>query len=107
VQQIEKKMQQPDATAPQQEDLRAIALKVLERNTVARQARNSAPDEVSQRGATKNGPMQHFSDKVAPCGSPHCAGCYDVGDGRKIHPPKSSPEWLAWLERWQPNGKVQ
>jgi hypothetical protein len=24
----------------------------------------------------------------APCGSPDCAGCYDVGDGRKIHPPK-------------------
>lgn len=28
-------------------------------------------------------------DVVAPCGSPHCAGCYDLGDGRKIHPPKA------------------
>ena len=38
---------------------------------------------------------------LAPCGSPHCAGCYDVGDGRKIHPPKcgeSFLHWRAWLE---------
>ncbi len=34
-------------------------------------------------------------------GSPHCAGCYDVGDGRKIHPPKCGKDflrWRAWLE---------
>jgi hypothetical protein len=38
---------------------------------------------------------------LAPCGSPHCAGCYDVGDGRKIHPPRcgeSFLRWRAWLE---------
>jgi hypothetical protein len=37
----------------------------------------------------------------APCGSPHCDGCYDVGDGRKIHPPKCGTDflrWRAWLE---------
>jgi len=37
----------------------------------------------------------------AGCDSPHCAGCYDVGDGRKIHPPKcgeSFLRWRAWLE---------
>jgi hypothetical protein len=43
----------------------------------------------------------------APCGSPHCAGCYDVGDGRKIHPPKCGEEYRKWLERWQPKGKPQ
>jgi len=35
------------------------------------------------------------------CGSPYCGGCYDVGDGRKIHPPKcgeSFLRWRAWLE---------
>src|SRR3989441_5130321 len=26
--------------------------------------------------------------EIAPCGDPACAGCYDVGDGKKIHPPK-------------------
>ena len=39
--------------------------------------------------------------KLSPCGSPHCAGCYDVGDGRKIHPPRCGENflrWRAWLE---------
>jgi hypothetical protein len=31
-------------------------------------------------------------EDLAPCGSPHCAGCYDVGDGRKIHPPRNGYE---------------
>ena len=30
----------------------------------------------------------HCGEYLALCDSPHCAGCYDVGDGRKIHPPK-------------------
>jgi hypothetical protein len=28
---------------------------------------------------------------AAPCGSPACAGCYDVGGGKKIHPPECGP----------------
>ncbi|MGD0126375.1 MAG: hypothetical protein ABSF46_13515 [Terriglobia bacterium] len=44
---------------------------------------------------------------LAPCGSPQCAGCYELEPGRRIHPPRSSPHWLAWLERWQPKGPVQ
>jgi hypothetical protein len=44
---------------------------------------------------------------LAACGSPHCAGCYDVGDCRKIHPPKCGEEYRKWLERWQPKGKPQ
>jgi hypothetical protein len=44
---------------------------------------------------------------LAACRSPHCVGCYDVGDGRKIHPPKCSEECRKWLERWQPKGKPQ
>ena len=43
----------------------------------------------------------------AMCGSSHCAGCYDVGDGRKIHPPRCGEECRKWLERWQPKGKPQ
>ncbi len=44
---------------------------------------------------------QPGSGKTAPCGSPGCAGCYDLGDGRKIHPPKCGEHflrWRAWLE---------
>ena len=44
---------------------------------------------------------------LTACGSPHCAGCYDVGDGRKIHPPKCGEGCRKWLERWQPKGKPQ
>jgi hypothetical protein len=43
--------------------------------------------------------------KVAPCGSPHCAGCYEVAPGVRLHPPKASPDWLAWLARWNASGK--
>jgi len=44
---------------------------------------------------------------LAACGSPHCAGCYDVGDGTKIHPPKIGEDYRKWLERWESKGKVQ
>jgi hypothetical protein len=44
---------------------------------------------------------------LATCGSPHCAGCYDVGYGRKIHPPRCGEEYRKLLEHWQPKGKPQ
>jgi hypothetical protein len=43
----------------------------------------------------------------AACGSPHCAGCYHVGDGRKVHPPKCGEGYRKWLQSWQPKGKPQ
>jgi hypothetical protein len=45
--------------------------------------------------------------KLALCGSPNCAGCYDVGDSRKIHPPRVGEEYQKCLERWKPKGKPQ
>jgi hypothetical protein len=47
------------------------------------------------------------SGATAACGASHCAGCYDVGDGRKIHPPKIGEDYRKWLERWKPRGTVQ
>jgi hypothetical protein len=44
---------------------------------------------------------------LAACGPPHCAGCYDVGDRRRIHPPKCGEKYRASLERWEARGKVQ
>lgn len=44
---------------------------------------------------------------MAPCGSPHCAGCYDVGDGRKIHPPKCGTDFLRWRAWLEGNGPRQ
>jgi len=43
-------------------------------------------------------------EELAACGDPACNGCYDVGDGRKIHPPRTSQEYLEWLEKWEPTG---
>jgi hypothetical protein len=47
------------------------------------------------------------SNTLAQCGSSDCAGCYDVGDGRRIHPPKCGEKYRAWRERWEAGGKVQ
>jgi hypothetical protein len=44
---------------------------------------------------------------AALCGSPDCAGCYDVADGKKIHPPKCGDDYRAWLERWKAKGRPQ
>jgi len=43
----------------------------------------------------------------APCGSPACAGCYDIGDGKKIHPPKCGPDYADLLKSWEPRGRKQ
>jgi len=54
----------------------------------SRQSRNPAPQ----------------LEGLAACGDPACNGCYDLGDGRKIHPPRTSQEYLEWLEKWEPTG---
>ena len=58
--------------------------------------------------ASSNSGGSYLTDKQeAHCGSPACAGCYDVGDGRKIHPPKCGHDYLDWLKRWEPKGQKQ
>lgn len=50
----------------------------------------------------------HSTDaQYAACGSPSCAGCYEVGDGKKIHPPKCGHGYSDWLKRWEPKGRKQ
>jgi hypothetical protein len=42
---------------------------------------------------------------LAECGSCDCNGCYSIGDGRKIHPPRTGQKYLAdWLKHWEPTG---
>jgi hypothetical protein len=43
---------------------------------------HAAPTAASHR-------IAQADEDVAACGASDCAGCYDIGDGRKIHPPKS------------------
>jgi hypothetical protein len=45
--------------------------------------------------------------KAAPCGSPNCAGCYEIGNGKKLHPPKCGENYREWLERWEARGRTQ
>jgi hypothetical protein len=52
-----------------------------------------------------NGPVS--SNGLAPCGSLHCAGCYEVGHGKKIHPPKCGEGYRKWLEAWEAKGKLE
>jgi hypothetical protein len=77
--------------------------------------------------AALNGQMQHRSDRLsrqdnppavvvqpgsevrganAACGSSDCAGCYDVGDSRKIHPPKCGDAFRRWREWLEGKGRV-
>lgn len=56
---------------------------------------------LKQRQARRDAAPQ--IEGLADCGDPRCNGCYDVGDGRKIHPPRCSAEHLEWLCKWQPD----
>jgi hypothetical protein len=51
--------------------------------------------------------VRRLERTVAVCGYPACAGCYDIGDGRKIHPPKCGNGYADWLKRWEPRGRKQ
>jgi hypothetical protein len=53
-------------------------------------------------------PDQSNREAVAECGSKFCDGCYSVGDGRKIHPPKGhrfmtrEQEMEQWKQKKKP-----
>ena len=47
------------------------------------------------------------SEVEGGCDMPHCAGCYDVGDGKRIHPPKCGRDYNEWLKRCEVKGSVQ
>jgi hypothetical protein len=71
----------------------------------------TAPEEEQESAVTPgqsvpptSRPAKLLEGKLAECGSPHCGGCYDVGDGRKIHPPKCGEDYLGWFKRWEGRG---
>ncbi len=84
-------MQQKAATLMQHDSLKALAVKVLERNRAARQGCNTASDEVLQGGATHDARMQHgLGTSAGPtdCG-PECYSAVnpDTGKLEKIYRP--------------------
>ena len=68
-----------------------------------------APRLVEELRAHREEVLAVLRERYRPqhCGSPNCAGCYSVGDGRRIHPPKTGLEYREWLERWEGKGRVQ
>jgi hypothetical protein len=89
--------------------IKSLALRVLEEMAVRRLGANVCPMPSiavgQQQARAKRETLA--SESLAPCGGSHCAGCYDVGDGKRIHPPKIGEEYRKWLERWKPKGKPQ
>jgi hypothetical protein len=66
--------------------------------------------EPVSRGTTGHKVPDKLQDQIsslAACGSLDCAGCYDVGGGRRIHPPKCGEEYRVWIERWEARGRMQ
>jgi len=66
---------------------------------VASQSRSSRTDVATKPRVRPN--------ELAPSGSSDCAGCCDVVDGKKIHPPKCSEGYRNWLLRWDGKGRIQ
>jgi hypothetical protein len=85
--------------------IKSLAMTVLQRHSgVPVQSQPLEPRETSGK------PRETVTvnpSKLAPCGQAHCAGCYEVDSGRRIHPPKPSADWLEWLERWVPPKKLR
>ena len=95
-------------------ELRAHREEVL----AALQKRQDAPPRATPQAhrAPERGqgyPAAPQLEGLAECGDPHCNGCYEVipSDGDKasvkLHQPRTSESYLAWLEKWKPKGKVQ
>lgn len=75
---------------------RGVTVRVRGDELKLKPARALDADLVRQLREYKSEIILSLRQSLAPCGSPHCGGCYSVGEGRKIHPPKASSEWIAW-----------
>jgi hypothetical protein len=85
---------------PETASIKSLALSVLARKASPAPAIQKCPKPLIDAGRLTG-------QATAPCGSPHCAGCYEVGPGVRIHPPKCGKEYRAWLERWEAKGRPQ
>ena len=75
-------------------------------NTLDGRGSNSLHPHERRAEVTAQSDRQKGEEKAA-CGMSHCAGCYDVGGGKKIHPPKCGEDYRAWHARWEASGRVQ
>jgi hypothetical protein len=104
---------------PQTTSIKLLALKVLQQRVVTERDSETCPrrvfevghsagqSESAAREADVAARERHGARALAPCGSPYCAGCYDVGEGKRIHPPKCGHDYLEWLKKWEGKGRLQ
>ena len=86
--------------------VKALALSVLAASKpVPRDKRAWTPPGTPR--ALERESQTHPQVQFAACESPHCAGCYEVEPGVRIHPPKCGDDYRAWLERWEAKGRLQ
>jgi hypothetical protein len=85
---------------PEAASIKSLALSVLAR-------RPSQAPAVQVRPKPVIGAGHNMGQGTDPCGSPYCAGCYEVAPGVRVHPPKCGEDYRAWLERWEAKGKMQ
>jgi hypothetical protein len=81
--------------------VRALTALNLDRGTEIRSITASVGAPATQAVESRAG------GELAGCGSPNCAGCYEVERGVRIHPPKCSEDYRTWLERWEAKGRLQ
>jgi hypothetical protein len=96
-------------SAVQSVSIKSLAARVLQEMAAHRSATGVCPTPETVAGQTAERSKARISgaQPLAACGSSHCAGCYDVGDGRRIHPPKCGEKYRLWLDRWEAKGRVQ
>ena len=90
--------------------IKALAFRVLQEITSRSPQATNCPAldaPVGQAAVRPDSSPVKRGAQFTPCGSQDCAGCYDVRDGKKIHPPKSGEEYRNWLLRWEARGKIQ
>jgi hypothetical protein len=86
--------------------VKALAISVLSASRgVPRDKRAGIPPETL--GTAERESQTHPAAQPTKCGSPQCAGCYEVAPGVRIHPPKCGEDYRVWLERWEAKGRVQ
>lgn len=96
-------------SAVQSVSIKSLAARVLQEMAAHRSVTVvcPTPDTVAGQTAERSKARISGAQPLAACGSSHCAGCYDVGDSRKIHPPKCGEQFLRWRDWLEGKGLRQ
>jgi hypothetical protein len=74
-----------------------IALRVAPSVNAKREQQPACPAPERVLRASESIAEAEQSSASAACESPHCAGCYEVARGVRIHPPKCGNDYRRWV----------